>query len=54
MKFLQQVGTVPSLISDWVSSLGNGARAMRGLAWKVATVAGMLLVSLLMLEEVLA
>ena len=53
-RVLQQVGAVPSLVNDWVSSLGNGARAMRGLAWKVATVVGMLLVSLLMLEEVLA
>lgn len=36
------------------SWLGNSAAAMRGLAWKVITVAGMLLASLLMIEEVFA
>ena len=53
-RVLHQLGAVPSMVNDWVSSLGNGARAMRGAVWKIVTVVGMLLVSLLMLEEVLA
>jgi hypothetical protein len=37
-----------------VSSLADGGKSIRGAAWKVVTVAGMLLASLLMLEEVVA
>lgn len=53
-RILNHATAVSSLIKDSVASLGNGAKAMRGVAWKVTTVAGMLLASLLMLEEVLA
>jgi len=47
-------GAVHSRAGDWLSSLGDRARTLRGAAWKVVTVAGMLLASLLMLEEVVA
>ena len=41
-------------LSTSASWLGNSATAVRGFAWKVITVAGMLLASLLMIEEVFA
>jgi ribulose bisphosphate carboxylase small subunit len=54
VRILHHVGAVPSRINAWVSSMGNGVKTMRGVAWKIATVVGMLLASLLMLEEVIA
>ena len=51
---LHHAGVVPPRIIAWVSSLADGALSMRGMAWKITTVAGMLLASLFMLEEVLA
>jgi ribulose bisphosphate carboxylase small subunit len=51
---LHHASVVPDRIIAWVSSLANGTSAMRGMAWKIITVAGMLFASLLMLEEVLA
>jgi len=49
-----QAGAVAARINAWQSSLGKGVGNLRGMAWKIATVAGMLLASLLMLEEVVA
>lgn len=51
---INQAGAVSSRINEYVSSLANGAKTVRSMAWKIATVVGMLLVSLLMLEEVVA
>ena len=47
-------GALSARFNRGLSSLADGARSMRGAAWKVVTVAGMLLASLLMLEEVVA
>ena len=49
-----QAGAVSMRVNEWLSSLGDGARSARGAVWKIATIVGMLLASLLMLEEVVA
>jgi ribulose bisphosphate carboxylase small subunit len=51
---INHAGAVSSRINGYVSSLTNGAKAVRGMTWKMATVVGMLLASLIMLEEVIA
>ncbi len=53
-RLLHHAGAVSARFNTWISSAGHGARRMRGAALKVITVVGMLLASLLMLEEVLA
>ena len=53
-RIINRAAAVSSLINEYVSSLANGAKTVRAMAWKIATVVGMLLASLLMLEEVVA
>ena len=53
-RLLPHAGVLSSRVNEWFSSLGDRARSARGAAWKVITVVGMLLASLLMLEEVVA
>ena len=53
-RIINHAGAETSRINEYVSSLVNGVKTVRGLAWKVATVVGMLLASLLVLEEVIA
>jgi len=53
-RIINRAAAVSSLINEYVSSLANGVKTVRAMAWKIATVVGMLLASLLMLEEVVA
>lgn len=54
VRLLHRAGAASSRINELLSSLGSGARTVRGMVLKVITVGGMLLASLLMLEEVIA
>ena len=51
---LHHANVVPARINEWLSSLGNAAKKMNSMAFRIITIAGMLLVSLLMLEEAVA
>jgi ribulose bisphosphate carboxylase small subunit len=50
----QQVTSVNSGVSRWVSLLGDSIKAARSRLWRIITVTGMVLASLLLLEEVMA
>jgi ribulose bisphosphate carboxylase small subunit len=51
---LHHTSVVPARINQWLSSLGNAAKTINGMVFRIVTIAGMLLVSLLMLEQAMA
>lgn len=50
----QQTKPVVSGVTRWLFSLGDIAKAARSWLWRIVTVMGMLLASLLLLEDVMA
>lgn len=53
-RILHHTSVVPARISEWLSTPGVAAKKLNGMVFKIITIAGMLLASLLMLEEGIA